>query len=83
MARAVFVIYVFLVALVISAVATDWYCAFEWFSKQFPLFSGPVISRMLAIVLSCAAIGSHNPSTQNQMASRRSHVLFHINHGER
>jgi hypothetical protein len=51
----------FLVALVISAVATDWYCAFEWFSKQCPFFSGPVISRMLAIVLSCAAIGFLTP----------------------
>ena len=41
----------------ISAVASDWYCAFEWFSEKYPFFSDPVISRMAAIVLSCASVG--------------------------
>jgi len=47
----------FVIALAIGAVASDWYCAFEWFSRKYSFCSEPVLYRMLLIVLSCASIG--------------------------
>ncbi len=35
----------------------DWYCAYEWFLEQSPVFSATVIARMLLIVVSCALVG--------------------------
>jgi hypothetical protein len=47
----------FLIGLVIGGVASDWYCAFEWFSRKFSFYSEPVFYRMVLIVLACASIG--------------------------
>lgn len=46
----------FVIALVIGAVASDWYCAFEWFSKRYFFCSEPVLLRMLLIALPCACV---------------------------
>ena len=41
---------------VVGGVSFDWNCAFEWFSRRYPLFSEPVLSRMGFIVVWCAAV---------------------------
>jgi hypothetical protein len=38
-----------------AALGFDWDCAFEWFSKSYSLCSEPVLTRMVGIVLWCAA----------------------------
>jgi integrase len=45
-------------ALIILGVVSDWYCAYEWFQKEYPFYSAEVLTRMLLIVLACAAIGA-------------------------
>jgi len=39
-----------------SGLATDWYCAFEWFSGKNARFSGPVLGVMGLIVVLYACI---------------------------
>jgi hypothetical protein len=45
-------------ALIILGVVSDWYCAYEWFQKEYSFCSAEVLTRMLLIVLACAAIGA-------------------------
>jgi hypothetical protein len=45
-------------ALIIMGVVSDWYCAYEWFQEEYPFYSAQVLTRMLLIVLACAAIGA-------------------------
>lgn len=45
-----------LVCWVVLGVGFDWYCAFQWFSGRWPMWSEPVLVRMSLIVVLCAAV---------------------------
>jgi hypothetical protein len=47
----------FVIGLILGGIGWDWYCAFEWFSGKYSLYSGPVFTRMSLIVMSCALVG--------------------------
>jgi hypothetical protein len=42
---------------VVFGVGGDWACAFQWFSRRYYFFSGPVVGVTGLIVALCAAIG--------------------------
>ena len=42
--------------LTICGLGFDWYCAFEWFSGRYALYSTPVLRELSLIVVLCATV---------------------------